>query len=85
MNWVMNWVLMTFGISTLMMGFLGWKLFMVGKKSLFDKQSLVSNQFDVLKVNTTSGHVFSHSKNCPITVNLIIDPTLVAGFSRYAR
>jgi hypothetical protein len=39
----MNWVMMTFGISTLMMGFLGWKQFMVGKKSLFDKQSLVGN------------------------------------------
>jgi len=39
----MNWVMMTFGISTLMMRFLGWKQFMVGKKSLFDKQSLVGN------------------------------------------
>ncbi len=43
MNWVMNMVLMIFGICTLMMKFLGWKQFMIDKKSLFNNQSLVSN------------------------------------------
>ncbi len=41
MNWVMNLVLMIFGISISMMRFLGWKQFMIDKKSLFGKQSLV--------------------------------------------
>jgi hypothetical protein len=39
----MNTILMYFGIDTLMMRSLGWKQFMVDKKSLFDKQSLVNN------------------------------------------
>jgi hypothetical protein len=32
---------------------------------------------EVLNANTFSGHVFNHLHNCPIKINLVVDPQIV--------